>query len=175
MLLDNVWEAPSWLAACTGIPQLTRIFFFLLGLCLGLPWPSGAWDCLSVWEKCWNSFSGQYACLWEWWHRGIACILLSVECSKHWRQWLLSRWTHLSFCQLIDDVLDFTSCSDQMGKPTSADLKLGIATGPVLFACQQVGLTLFETFLRRPMRLPVSQAHLVKCEIKTWRHLDKGP
>ncbi|XP_051007191.1 all trans-polyprenyl-diphosphate synthase PDSS1 isoform X2 [Acomys russatus] len=40
--------------------------------------------------------------------------------------------------QLIDDVLDFTSCSDQMGKPTSADLKLGIATGPVLFACQQI-------------------------------------
>uniref|UniRef100_A0A8D0W2E2 All trans-polyprenyl-diphosphate synthase PDSS1 n=1 Tax=Sus scrofa TaxID=9823 RepID=A0A8D0W2E2_PIG len=39
--------------------------------------------------------------------------------------------------QLIDDVLDFTSCSDQMGKPTSADLKLGLATGPVLFACQR--------------------------------------
>ncbi|XP_042328729.1 all trans-polyprenyl-diphosphate synthase PDSS1 isoform X3 [Sceloporus undulatus] len=39
--------------------------------------------------------------------------------------------------QLIDDVLDFTSCSQQLGKPTSADLKLGIATGPVLFACQQ--------------------------------------
>ncbi|GAB5573356.1 all trans-polyprenyl-diphosphate synthase PDSS1 isoform X1 [Prionailurus iriomotensis] len=40
--------------------------------------------------------------------------------------------------QLIDDVLDFTSCSDRMGKPTSADLKLGLATGPVLFACQQI-------------------------------------
>ncbi|XP_064141001.1 all trans-polyprenyl-diphosphate synthase PDSS1 isoform X1 [Loxodonta africana] len=39
--------------------------------------------------------------------------------------------------QLIDDVLDFTSCSHQMGKPTSTDLKLGLATGPVLFACQQ--------------------------------------
>uniref|UniRef100_A0A8C5WRU2 All trans-polyprenyl-diphosphate synthase PDSS1 n=1 Tax=Laticauda laticaudata TaxID=8630 RepID=A0A8C5WRU2_LATLA len=39
--------------------------------------------------------------------------------------------------QLIDDVLDFTSCSEQLGKPASADLKLGIATGPVLFACQQ--------------------------------------
>ncbi|XP_060638436.2 all trans-polyprenyl-diphosphate synthase PDSS1 [Anolis sagrei] len=39
--------------------------------------------------------------------------------------------------QLIDDVLDFTSCSEQLGKPVSADLKLGIATGPVLFACQQ--------------------------------------
>ncbi|XP_058039078.1 all trans-polyprenyl-diphosphate synthase PDSS1 isoform X1 [Ahaetulla prasina] len=39
--------------------------------------------------------------------------------------------------QLVDDVLDFTSCSEQLGKPASADLKLGIATGPVLFACQQ--------------------------------------
>lgn len=39
--------------------------------------------------------------------------------------------------QLIDDVLDFTSCSHQLGKPASTDLKLGIATGPVLFACRQ--------------------------------------
>ncbi|KAK7796035.1 hypothetical protein U0070_014005 [Myodes glareolus] len=39
--------------------------------------------------------------------------------------------------QLIGDILDFTSCSDQMGKPISADLKLGLATGPVLFVCQQ--------------------------------------
>ncbi|XP_074049141.1 all trans-polyprenyl-diphosphate synthase PDSS1 isoform X2 [Macrotis lagotis] len=39
--------------------------------------------------------------------------------------------------QLIDDVLDFTSCTDQLGKPTATDLKLGLATGPVLFACQQ--------------------------------------
>ncbi|XP_053569898.1 all trans-polyprenyl-diphosphate synthase PDSS1 [Bombina bombina] len=39
--------------------------------------------------------------------------------------------------QLIDDVLDFTSCADQLGKPTAADLRLGLATGPVLFACQQ--------------------------------------
>uniref|UniRef100_A0A2K5F9E0 Decaprenyl diphosphate synthase subunit 1 n=1 Tax=Aotus nancymaae TaxID=37293 RepID=A0A2K5F9E0_AOTNA len=39
--------------------------------------------------------------------------------------------------QLIDDVLDLTSCSDQMGKPTSADLKLALATGPVPVACQQ--------------------------------------
>ncbi|XP_074123085.1 all trans-polyprenyl-diphosphate synthase PDSS1 [Sminthopsis crassicaudata] len=39
--------------------------------------------------------------------------------------------------QLIDDVLDFTSCTDQLGKPTASDLKLGLATGPVLFACEQ--------------------------------------
>uniref|UniRef100_A0A3P9CSB3 All trans-polyprenyl-diphosphate synthase PDSS1 n=1 Tax=Maylandia zebra TaxID=106582 RepID=A0A3P9CSB3_9CICH len=39
--------------------------------------------------------------------------------------------------QLVDDVLDFTSGASQLGKPTAADLKLGLATGPVLFACQQ--------------------------------------
>uniref|UniRef100_A0A8B9HRL8 Uncharacterized protein n=1 Tax=Astyanax mexicanus TaxID=7994 RepID=A0A8B9HRL8_ASTMX len=40
--------------------------------------------------------------------------------------------------QLVDDVLDFTSCANHLGKPSAADLKLGLATGPVLFACQQV-------------------------------------
>ncbi|XP_068529783.1 all trans-polyprenyl-diphosphate synthase PDSS1 isoform X1 [Anas acuta] len=39
--------------------------------------------------------------------------------------------------QLIDDVLDFTSCADRLGKPAAADLKLGLATGPVLFASRQ--------------------------------------
>ncbi|XP_028289345.1 all trans-polyprenyl-diphosphate synthase PDSS1 [Parambassis ranga] len=39
--------------------------------------------------------------------------------------------------QLVDDILDFTSGCNQLGKPTAADLKLGLATGPVLFACQQ--------------------------------------
>nr|XP_046227368.1 decaprenyl-diphosphate synthase subunit 1 [Scatophagus argus] len=39
--------------------------------------------------------------------------------------------------QLVDDVLDFTSGANHLGKPTAADLKLGLATGPVLFACQQ--------------------------------------
>uniref|UniRef100_A0A2I3SXI7 All trans-polyprenyl-diphosphate synthase PDSS1 n=1 Tax=Pan troglodytes TaxID=9598 RepID=A0A2I3SXI7_PANTR len=38
--------------------------------------------------------------------------------------------------QLIDDVFDFTSCSN-IGKPASADVNLRLATGPVLFACQQ--------------------------------------
>lgn len=40
--------------------------------------------------------------------------------------------------QLIDDVLDFTSHSDQLGKPgCGADLRLGLATAPVLFAASQ--------------------------------------
>ncbi|XP_025832400.1 decaprenyl-diphosphate synthase subunit 1 isoform X1 [Agrilus planipennis] len=39
--------------------------------------------------------------------------------------------------QLVDDLLDFVSSSAQTGKPTAADLKLGLATAPVLFACEK--------------------------------------
>jgi len=42
--------------------------------------------------------------------------------------------------QLVDDLLDFTSSENIMGKPAAADLKLGLATAPVLFASHQVGL-----------------------------------
>ncbi|CAH0702923.1 unnamed protein product [Spodoptera exigua] len=42
----------------------------------------------------------------------------------------------LSF-QLVDDLLDFVSSAQAMGKPTAADLKLGLATAPVLFACEK--------------------------------------
>ncbi|KAI6163759.1 isoprenoid synthase domain-containing protein [Pisolithus thermaeus] len=39
--------------------------------------------------------------------------------------------------QLVDDVLDFSS-SDSLGKPGSgADLRLGLATGPVLYAAEE--------------------------------------
>ena len=39
--------------------------------------------------------------------------------------------------QFVDDLLDFVSSTDAMGKPTAADLKLGLATAPVLFACER--------------------------------------
>ncbi|KAG5317783.1 DPS1 synthase, partial [Pseudoatta argentina] len=39
--------------------------------------------------------------------------------------------------QLIDDLLDFVASTTAMGKPTAADLKLGLATAPVLFACER--------------------------------------
>jgi len=39
--------------------------------------------------------------------------------------------------QLIDDLLDFTSSSVALGKPTNADLRLGLSTAPVLFACEK--------------------------------------
>ncbi|KAJ3220815.1 coq1 putative hexaprenyl diphosphate synthase [Clydaea vesicula] len=38
--------------------------------------------------------------------------------------------------QLIDDMLDFVVTADQMGKPVNADLKLGLATAPILYAAE---------------------------------------
>ena len=40
--------------------------------------------------------------------------------------------------QLVDDLLDFVASSAQLGKPAAADLHLGLATAPVLFAAEQV-------------------------------------
>lgn len=41
----------------------------------------------------------------------------------------------LGLCfQLVDDMLDYTSSDAAFGKPSQADLKLGLATAPVLFA-----------------------------------------
>ncbi|XP_063613170.1 all trans-polyprenyl-diphosphate synthase PDSS1-like [Penaeus indicus] len=39
--------------------------------------------------------------------------------------------------QLLDDLLDLVASSNKMGKPTVTDLKLGLATAPVLFACEK--------------------------------------
>lgn len=40
--------------------------------------------------------------------------------------------------QFVDDLLDFVSSTELLGKPAAADLKLGLATAPVLFACEKV-------------------------------------
>ncbi|KAJ1899043.1 coq1 putative hexaprenyl diphosphate synthase [Coemansia sp. IMI 209127] len=39
--------------------------------------------------------------------------------------------------QLVDDLLDFTVTSTELGKPAGADLELGLATAPVLYAWQE--------------------------------------
>lgn len=44
--------------------------------------------------------------------------------------------------QFVDDLLDFVSSSETMGKPAAADLKLGLATAPVLFACEKVSFAI---------------------------------
>jgi len=48
--------------------------------------------------------------------------------------------------QFVDDLLDFVSSSETMGKPAAADLKLGLATAPVLFACEKVRIQLITSF-----------------------------
>ena len=40
--------------------------------------------------------------------------------------------------QLVDDLLDFIASAHQLGIPDAADLKLGLATAPVLFCCRDV-------------------------------------
>jgi decaprenyl-diphosphate synthase subunit 1 len=55
-------------------------------------------------------------------------VNLSFECGKN---------IGIAF-QIIDDILDFTSKNDILGKPgTGADLRLGLATAPVLFAASE--------------------------------------
>jgi len=41
--------------------------------------------------------------------------------------------------QLVDDILDFKGSEESLGKPAMADLRSGLATGPLLFALQHDG------------------------------------
>ncbi|TDG97474.1 hypothetical protein EPR50_G00226390 [Perca flavescens] len=63
-------------------------------------------------------------------------VLVNSDPEVHEIAYQYGRNVGIAF-QLVDDVLDFTSGTNQLGKPSAADLKLGLATGPVLFACQQ--------------------------------------
>lgn len=40
--------------------------------------------------------------------------------------------------QIVDDILDFSGASASLGKPAQADMSLGLATAPVLFASESV-------------------------------------
>jgi len=39
--------------------------------------------------------------------------------------------------QVVDDLLDFTRTAEELGKPSSVDLSLGLATAPVLYAQEE--------------------------------------
>lgn len=39
--------------------------------------------------------------------------------------------------QLVDDIMDFTSSADEMGKPAVNDLRSGLATAPTLYAAEE--------------------------------------
>jgi len=50
--------------------------------------------------------------------------------------WCYGQHLGLAF-QLVDDVLDFTSSQEELGKPVGNDMRSGLATAPVLFAAEQ--------------------------------------
>ena len=50
--------------------------------------------------------------------------------------------------QIVDDLLDFVSNQTELGKPAATDLKLGLATAPVLFASEKYP-ELNEMIMRR--------------------------
>ncbi|XP_005111077.2 decaprenyl-diphosphate synthase subunit 1 [Aplysia californica] len=65
-------------------------------------------------------------------------VAILAECDEHISEMAYQYGRNLGVAfQLVDDLLDFTSTTSTMGKPTAADLKLGLATAPVLFAAQQ--------------------------------------
>jgi hexaprenyl-diphosphate synthase len=43
----------------------------------------------------------------------------------------------LRHAQLVDDILDYESGEATLGKPGGADLRLGLATGPALYAWEE--------------------------------------
>ncbi|MEC4813332.1 MAG: solanesyl diphosphate synthase [Scytonema sp. PMC 1069.18] len=66
-----------------------------------------------------------------------AAGLLS-EVSQETAENLYSYGRHLGLAfQIVDDILDFTSSTDTLGKPVGSDLKSGNLTAPVLFALEE--------------------------------------
>ena len=65
-----------------------------------------------------------------------AAALLS-DVSADWpdRLYDYGRYVGLAF-QVVDDILDFTTTSDVLGKPAGSDLKSGNLTAPVLYALE---------------------------------------
>lgn len=53
--------------------------------------------------------------------------------------------------QVVDDVLDFTSTEEELGKPALADLKEGNLSAPVLFAAQEDGADALGPEARREL------------------------
>lgn len=49
---------------------------------------------------------------------------------------LLEHHLCYAWAQFVDDVLDFTGSTLQLGKPALNDLRSGLATAPVLYAAQ---------------------------------------
>lgn len=67
--------------------------------------------------------------------------------------------------QLIDDVLDFTSSTADLGKDSLSDVKEGHLNGPVLFAIQELKIFKEEDMYQKITSI-LSKKHLSSSELK---------
>ncbi|KAG5998627.1 hypothetical protein E4U54_002148 [Claviceps lovelessii] len=65
-----------------------------------------------------------------------AALLGNADATTVDAAYLYGRNLGLAF-QLVDDMLDYTRSGQDLGKPAGADLELGLATAPLLFAWKQ--------------------------------------
>jgi all-trans-nonaprenyl-diphosphate synthase len=65
-----------------------------------------------------------------------AAILSDLPAAACDKMYLYGRYLGLAF-QIVDDILDFTSSSEVLGKPAGSDLAGGNLTAPVLYALQE--------------------------------------
>ncbi|KAL0937012.1 hexaprenyl pyrophosphate synthetase [Colletotrichum truncatum] len=66
-----------------------------------------------------------------------AAILGGADAASVEAAYLYGKNLGLAF-QLVDDLLDYTRSEKELGKPAGADLELGLATAPLLFAWKQM-------------------------------------
>ncbi|KAL0906511.1 hypothetical protein M5K25_025009 [Dendrobium thyrsiflorum] len=65
-----------------------------------------------------------------------AAIFSEVDCNICEEMYEYGKNLGLSF-QVVDDILDFTQSSEQLGKPAASDLAKGNLTAPVIFALEK--------------------------------------
>lgn len=65
----------------------------------------------------------------------LGAIAADVEESVHKKLYLFGYYVGMAF-QITDDILDFTSSEEQLGKPAGSDLLQGNITAPVLYAME---------------------------------------
>lgn len=81
-----------------------------------------------------------------------AAAVLS-ECSIEMMEAMYQYGRHLGLAfQIVDDLLDFTGSTEELGKPAASDLKSGNLTAPVLYAMQEQ--TALERLIERELAQP---------------------
>lgn len=114
--------------------------------------------------------------------RGV-CILNGGDLNLQEKCFRIGQHLGIAF-QLIDDILDFTVSSEDLGKDSMSDIKEGNLNGPVLFAIQELKFfnkeELYEEMTERLSQKNISPEDLKKsllnkiiCSSKIWYYFYK--